>query len=225
MLQKRKKHKLSTGQQKMKDVSEAFQQNLLRDIKLDSPFREHQMTIEQLVDIYPLSRINHIQPTKSVGLNDDEAEIKLSSATEKNVIYPKNRKGGKFQAFLHQFKNTFRILLLIATFLCFLIFALDQSRTKELAMGIILAVVLIVMCFISYYEELNTFKQISTFQSMIAIDCTVIRCGRKIIIPSSDLIIGDLVWIQNGDRIPADMRLIYCDDLQVETSWLSGENA
>uniref|UniRef100_A0A914YFV8 P-type ATPase A domain-containing protein n=1 Tax=Panagrolaimus superbus TaxID=310955 RepID=A0A914YFV8_9BILA len=90
-------------------------------------------------------------------------------------------------------------------------------------MGIILGVVLIVMCGISYYEELNTVKQISSFQSMIAIDCTVIRCARKLIVPASDLIIGDLVWIQNGDRIPADMRLIYCDDLQIETSWLSGE--
>lgn len=159
------------------------------------------MTIEQLVDIYPLSRINCVQPINSVGLNDDEAEIKLSNATEKNFICPKNRKGGKIQAFLHQFNNTFRILLLIATICCFLIFALDRSHHKELVMGIILFTVLIIMCMISYYEELNTITQISSFQSMIAIDSTVIRCGRKIIVPAENLIVGDLGKCQDHSAV------------------------
>lgn len=181
------------------------------------------MTTEQLKDIYPLSRINIEKIIKSTGLNDDEAEIRLNGARTKNIICPVSRRGGRIKMFLSQFLNTFRLLLLIATICCFLIFILDTSRTKELAMAVIIFIVLVIMCVISYLEELKILKQIAGFQSVIPIECTAVRSGRKIRINAAELIIGDLVWIKTGDRVPADLRLIYTEDLQVETSWLSGE--
>ncbi|KAE9554221.1 hypothetical protein FO519_002585 [Halicephalobus sp. NKZ332] len=220
---KLKKHKFSVGEQQIKDISEIFQQNLLRDVEIHSPFREQYMTIEQLTDIYPLSRINHLKPTKSLGLNDDEAEIRLNGSEERNVICPTAKRGGKLNIFFSQFLNTFRLFLLLATVCCLLIFILDFSRINELGMAIIIFLVLVLMCVISYLEEIKTIKQISGFQSVIPVDTTVLRSGRKIRVNAADLVIGDLVWIKTGDRIPADLRMIHTEELQLETSWLSGE--
>jgi len=220
---KLKKHKFSVGEQHIKDISDVFQQNLLRDVEIHAPFREQHMTIEQLMDIYPLSRISPSDPTKSLGLNDDEAEIRLNGSKEKNVICPTARKGGKWKIFFSQFLNTFRLFLLLATVCCLLIFVLDPSRDNELLMAVIIFFVLVLMCVISFLEEIKTIKQIAGFQSVIPVGTTVIRSGRKVRVNAVNLVIGDLVRIKTGDRVPADLRLIHTEELQVETSWLSGE--
>uniref|UniRef100_A0A7E4ZWL3 Cation_ATPase_N domain-containing protein n=1 Tax=Panagrellus redivivus TaxID=6233 RepID=A0A7E4ZWL3_PANRE len=223
MIQRKKKHKFSTGGHQIRDISEAFQQDLLRDMELKFPFREQHMTMDQLMDIYPLSRIDPEDPTRSLGLNDDEAEIRLKGTSERNIICPTTRSRSRWRLFLRQFKNTFRILLMVAAIACFFIFALDRTRSDELVMAIILVGVLIIMSIIHFVEEINTYNQISGFQAMIPMECTVVRGGRKISLAASDLIVGDLVWISTGDRVPADLRMLHSDELQIETSWLSGE--
>lgn len=58
---------------------------------------------------------------------------------------------------------------------------------------------------------------------MIPVETTVIRQGRELCVAATDLVIGDLVWIRRGDRIPADLRIIFAEELNLETSWITGE--
>ncbi|KAH7697271.1 CRE-CATP-3 protein, partial [Aphelenchoides avenae] len=224
MLTKKFKRKRSQQQPQPPESArtEILPQDLLREIQMGSPYNEHTMTLEQLVDIYPLSRIDAQNPSKSRGLNDDEALTKLSGG-RRNVVRPLTWRSSRIRMFLAQFRNTFRLLLLIAAIVCIIVFLLDNSRTTELAMSIVLITVLFLMCIVSYYEEKKTAKQISGFQNMIPVETTVIRQGRELCVAATDLVIGDLVWIRRGDRIPADLRIIFAEELNLETSWITGE--
>lgn len=57
---------------------------------------------------------------------------------------------------------------------------------------------------------------------MVPVECSVVRNGKETRILANQLILGDLVWIRAGDRVPADIRLIYTNDLRMETSWIIG---
>ncbi|EJW76915.1 hypothetical protein WUBG_12177, partial [Wuchereria bancrofti] len=61
------------------------------------------------------------------------------------------------------------------------------------------------------------------FQSMMTTYCYVVRAAERIRINVSDVVIGDIVYLCPGSRVPADLRLIYTDELKLDTSWITGE--
>ncbi|VDM93245.1 unnamed protein product, partial [Litomosoides sigmodontis] len=61
------------------------------------------------------------------------------------------------------------------------------------------------------------------FQSMMTTDCYVIRAAERIRVNVSDVVIGDIIYLCPGARVPADLRLIYTDELKLDTSWITGE--
>lgn len=58
---------------------------------------------------------------------------------------------------------------------------------------------------------------------MLPVECTVIRQGKQRRVSASNIVIGDLIYLQMGDRLPADLRLIYTNALRIETSFFSGD--
>ncbi|KAI1718377.1 e1-E2 ATPase domain-containing protein [Ditylenchus destructor] len=205
------------------ESEESTLNHVFQDIyEMNGLYMEHTMSLDQLMDIYPLSRLDPKNPARSRGLNDDEAALKLA-AGERNQIHPLSSRRYRLRMFLGQFLNAFRLLLLMAGIICALIFALDSSRTNELVMAIILFTTLLFMCGIGYFEQKKTLKQISGFQSMLPSQCTVIREGRELRLSANEIVVGDVVRLRFGDRVPADMRLLSSDGLRIETSWITGE--
>ncbi len=62
------------------------------------------------------------------------------------------------------------------------------------------------------------------FKSMLPLRCLVVRDGVEKEITASQLVVGDLVKVKGGDKIPADMRIIHCRGLKLEHSALNGES-
>ncbi|VDK77739.1 unnamed protein product, partial [Anisakis simplex] len=60
------------------------------------------------------------------------------------------------------------------------------------------------------------------FKSIIPTSCVVIRSGRRQRVNATGIVVGDVVCISSGARVPADLRLIYTNSLYLETSWISG---
>lgn len=58
---------------------------------------------------------------------------------------------------------------------------------------------------------------------MLPVDCTVVRQGKQRRVSASNIVVGDLIYLRMGDRLPADLRLIYSDALRIETSFFSGD--
>uniref|UniRef100_A0A0N5AB94 Cation_ATPase_N domain-containing protein n=1 Tax=Syphacia muris TaxID=451379 RepID=A0A0N5AB94_9BILA len=193
-----------------------------KGIELSCQFYEHTLSIEQLNDLFPLSRICTANPKKSRGFNKDEAANKLM-IDGRNVICPVSGTT-TFKAFLAKSLNTFRMLLLIASFMCFVTFFIDTARLLELYMGVTLLVILILLCLGGYWQETKAYKQVRGFQSIIPTSCMVIRNGTIANANAAEIVVGDLIWLNPGCRLPADLRLIYTDELKLETSWLTGES-
>jgi len=77
---------------------------------------------------------------------------------------------------------------------------------------------------ISFIQEAGAEKKIEALAQAVTTEATVIRGGKKLRIPSKELVVGDLVILTNGDKVPADLRLVKVRDLQIDESGLTGES-
>ena len=132
-----------------------------------------------------------------------------------NVLTPKRGKSPLVK-FLLQFSNPLILILLISS----IVTALIKDPVDAL---IILAVVLI-NAVIGYVQESRAEKAIEALSQAMTTEATVIRAGNKTRVPASDLVPGDIVILQVGDKVPADMRLLHTRDLQVAEAALTGES-
>ena len=77
---------------------------------------------------------------------------------------------------------------------------------------------------IGYLQEAKAEKAIDALAKMVVTEATVRRGGEKLRIPSAQLVPGDVVLLQSGDRVPADLRLLHQRNLQIEEAALTGES-
>jgi Ca2+-transporting ATPase len=133
-----------------------------------------------------------------------------------NVLTPKRGKT-PLMRFLSQFTNPLIVILIIAS----VITALVKGPVDAL---IILAVVLI-NAVIGYVQEAKAEKAIEALAQAMTTEATVIRAGERTRLSAAELVPGDIVILQAGDKTPADMRLIRSRDLQVAEAALTGESA
>jgi len=89
--------------------------------------------------------------------------------------------------------------------------------------GVILAVILI-NALIGYTQEGKAEQALAAVSAMLASEATVLRQGCKRKIPASQLVPGDLVWLESGDKVPADLRLLRTHQLHISEAALTGES-
>ncbi|NWW49015.1 ATP4A ATPase, partial [Pedionomus torquatus] len=87
----------------------------------------------------------------------------------------------------------------------------------------LIAVVVVTGCF-GYYQEFKSTNIIASFKNLVPQQATVIREGDKLQINANELVVGDLVEIKGGDRVPADIRVISAQGCKVDNSSLTGES-
>ena len=150
------------------------------------------------------------------GLSGEEALSRLE-ITGPNIIR-KPRGEPAIVKLLRNFVSVFAILLWIAGGLCF-IPGVDMPQ-----LGWAIFAVILVNALFSFWQENKAEKAVEALQRLIPRDCSALRDGQKRRIPAADLVFGDVVFIEEGDRIPVDARLIEADGLQVNNATLTGES-
>lgn len=147
------------------------------------------------------------------GLNSNDAEERLK-LNGKNILPQKDLKWWKI--FLKQFKSAFIYLLLFAAILSFIL-------KQEIEGGMILLFIIIntVLGFFQEYRSENTVRLLKKY---IKIQTKVIRDNKKQLIDSENLVVGDIVVLETGDKISADLRIIEAYDFFVDESVLTGES-
>ncbi|HEX4140862.1 MAG TPA: HAD-IC family P-type ATPase, partial [Candidatus Methylacidiphilales bacterium] len=118
--------------------------------------------------------------------------------------------------FLLQFNSAVVYVLIGAAVGCFFL--------GELVDCLVIVCVLIVNAIVGYLQEAKAEKAISALSQMMVTETTVRREGRKIRVPSADLVPGDIVLLQSGDRVPADLRLAQVKSLQCDEAAMTGES-
>ncbi|GIY11389.1 hypothetical protein CEXT_56921, partial [Caerostris extrusa] len=101
---------------------------------------------------------------------------------------------------------------------------LKFTSLAELYLGIVLSVVVIVTGVFSYYQEAKSSKIMESFKNMVPQYAIVLRDGQKLTMPAEEVVVGDVVEVKGGDRIPADMRVISAQSCKVDNSSLTGES-
>ncbi len=154
-------------------------------------------------------------------LKTQENGLTTSEANNRLEIYGKNtlkekEKENELKKFLSQFTEPLTVLLIIAGIISALINDFIDS-------GVIFFVV-ILNAILGYRQENKAQHAMEKLKSMTSKSTVVLRDGKKVEINSEDLTIGDIVILEEGDNVPADLRLIETYNLKIDESSLTGES-
>lgn len=117
---------------------------------------------------------------------------------------------------LSQFKSFLILVLIVAAILAAII--------GDLIDGAVILAVVTINALLGFYQEFQAEKSLAALKHMLALQAQVRRDGRNVQLPAEQLVPGDIVLLEPGDKIPADGRIISCHNLEVDESALTGES-
>ena len=126
-----------------------------------------------------------------------------------------------WQKFISQFKSFMIIVLIIAAVISGVTGYMNGEGITD---ALIILVILIANAIIGVFQESKAEKSLDALEKLSAPHCKVIRNGEHKIIESRELVVGDIVEIETGDNVPADLRLIEAVNLKIQESALTGES-
>jgi magnesium-transporting ATPase (P-type) len=165
----------------------------------------------------------HSQPVEEVytqlqtnpdGLDQSEAAARLQQFGPNTLPAPKPP--ALWQVILHQFASPLIYILLIAGVVSLLI-----GDFKD---AVFIFVVLVLNATIGTIQEWRAEQQAHALQNVLKIQADVRRNGRQTRLPAEELVPGDIVLIESGDKVPADLRLVQVNNLTIDESFLTGES-
>ncbi len=161
-------------------------------------------------------------------LKSSENGIDLKTITERKRTYginefEKQKKLGFFKHFLLQFKNIMIIILLLSAMLSLSI-AISHKDTENLFEAILILFIVIVNAVVGVIQEQKAENTLSALASSIEPFANVIRNGVQEKIRVHELVVGDIVTLKTGDKVPADIRIFECKNLECNESSLTGES-
>jgi magnesium-transporting ATPase (P-type) len=164
------------------------------------------------LDIKVLLDELHVDEVKGIG---------LSEIDERRLRYGENRLSSKAQTplwilFLRQFNQPLIYVLLVAS--------LMMMWLQEWLDAVVIWGVLIINALIGFIQEQKALKAIEALSSLSITKATVIREGQTVVIDAKEVVVGDIVVLYSGDKVPADMRILYAKELHVDESLLTGES-
>jgi magnesium-transporting ATPase (P-type) len=152
--------------------------------------------------------------TSNDGLSAARAAQRLAEQGPNRL--PERKRQSSFVRFLRQFHNVLIYVLLGAALVtAFLQHWLDA--------GVILGVV-VINAIIGFLQEGKAEKALDAIRGMLSLDARVLRDGAERSVPAEELVVGDLVLLRAGEKVPADLRLLQVRDLQIEEALLTGES-
>ena len=160
-----------------------------------------------------------VKTNKDTGLSTEEVK-KRQEENGFNELKAKKKKT-LIQKFIDQFKDFMIIVLIIAAIISGII---GVSEGEGITDTIIILVVVIVNAIIGVVQENKAEKSLEALQKLSDHASKVIRDGKLIVVPSRDLVVGDIVVLDTGDYVPADLRIIEAVNLKSQESALTGES-
>jgi magnesium-transporting ATPase (P-type) len=152
--------------------------------------------------------------TSSAGLTSTEAAQRLKQYGPNRLTPPHQR--GLLLRFLLQFHNVLiYVLLASATVTALLAHWIDTA---------VIVGVVAINAIIGFIQEGKAEKAMEAIRLMLSPEATVLREGRRAVVPAETLTPGDIVLLVSGDKIPADLRLLSAKNLRIEEAALTGES-
>ncbi|HMM21772.1 MAG TPA: cation-translocating P-type ATPase [Selenomonadales bacterium] len=170
------------------------------------------MKLWHSVDIDPIMTM--LESDKEKGLSGPEAKQRLLQEGP-NELKEKERET-LLQRFISQFKD-FLVLILIAA-------SVISAFTGEFVDSAVIIAIVLMNAALGVFQEFKAEKALESLKKMAAPSAKAVREGRLTTVPAAELVKGDIVLLEAGDYVPADIRLIESMNLKVEEAALTGES-
>lgn len=148
------------------------------------------------------------------GITSDEAQIRLNKFGANEL--EEKKKASAWMIFFSQFKDIMIIILIAAAILSGLVG--DMTDT------IIILIIVLLNAIVGFVQEYRAEKSLEALKKMTITQAHIIRDGQSVIVSSTELVPGDIVSLEAGFVVPADMRLIETFSFRVDESSLTGES-
>lgn len=152
--------------------------------------------------------------TSDKGISQSEAEERLKRYGLNEI--KEGKKVSPWQIFLEQFKNIVIWILIAAT--------LISAFLGEWIDAIVIIVIIVLIAAIGFFQEYRAERAIDALKKLASLNATVIRDNQKRDIDAKQLVPGDVIALETGDKVPADARLIQVFNLQTQEAALTGES-
>ncbi|XP_041082596.1 potassium-transporting ATPase alpha chain 1 isoform X1 [Polyodon spathula] len=200
---------------KKKEKKKERMENMKKEIDID----DHQLSFEELEMKYTTSVTKGMTSTMAAQVLERDGcnELKPPKGTPEYIKFARQLAGG------------LQCLMWVAAVICFIAFGIlmgqgNLTSYDDLYLAIVLiAVVVVTGCF-GYYQEFKSTNIIASFKNLVPQQATVFRDGQKFNINANQLVVGDLVEMKGGDRVPADVRIVSAQGFKVDNSSLTGES-
>jgi len=148
------------------------------------------------------------------GLAEDEVKTRLEKYGYNEL--KKEEKISPFILFVNQFKNILIIILIVAIVL--------SALVGEVVDAAIIAVIVVFCAVLGFIQEYRAERALEALKKMLSPTITALRGGKEEEVPSKELVPGDLLLLEAGDKIPADARLVENHSLRCDEAPLTGES-
>jgi Ca2+-transporting ATPase len=148
------------------------------------------------------------------GMSSEQARERLSQHGPNQLESP--TKPSPLKIFIGKFKDYMVLVLIFAAIISFIA---GETTNAYVILGIVVLVAII-----GFVQEFKAEKAMEALREMVAPEADVIRDGQMSTIPAADLVPGDVVFLEAGDKVPADGRILEVTSLQVIESSLTGES-
>src|SRR5215216_606707 len=155
------------------------------------------------------------------GLSEADAHARLNQYGKNELTAEKPIPGWK--RFLAQFQDVLVILLIIATLISAVLWFYERESALPYE-AIAIFVIVLLNAILGYVQESRAEQAVAALRKMSAAHANVMRDGKRQSIPATELVPGDVIFVEEGDTIPADARLIKSTVLQTAEAALTGES-
>lgn len=168
------------------------------------------------INWHSLSKEKVIRELKSSweGLSSEEVRIRQIKFGSNQPVQLKSAKS--WQKILAQFKNPLVYLLIMAAIL--------SLYLRELTDALVIFIIIFVNALVGFLQEQKAQKSLQALKKLVSPQTEVLRAGKRMEIPSQDLVMGDVVVLNSGVKVPADLYLLKCEELKIDESSLTGES-
>ena len=163
---------------------------------------------KDLNDIYKEFKVSE------AGLSIEEADKRISEYG-KNIL-PHKKRPSVFSLFLKEVQSPIELILVVTVIISFFV--------GEIIDAVVIIFIILVDTIMGTYQENKALKSVESLNNMLKSGATVLRSGKEYRIDSENLVVGDVLLLESGDRINADARIIESTNLQIDESILTGES-
>src|SRR5258708_6260626 len=170
---------------------------------------------------YPANdAVSRMRTDRALGLPDDEALVRIQQTGPNSL--PEEEEESVWQSLIEAFQDPLAVVLTIAAGLSAII-GLARGETQELKQAALIMGIVVFMTLVGYFTDRSAGNELAKLKDLQKVFARLIRGGKQIQVEAQDVVPGDIVFLTQGSRVPADARIVEAGNATVDEALCTGE--